>query len=152
MFCQKLQSEFCYLASFRRRIDFCGVGAAGNWNKNHCSGRLEGHHFRLAQSPLWKHAKKNCGSNRCPETTHKVLMHLYQTATSFKSKKWNCAKIGANLNSKIVLTVLYILYCLVLMLTCNSLSFSFHLPSIKRFTELLSPLIHFIKLICSGAF
>ena len=102
MLYQELQSEYCYLAPFGHRIDFRGVGAAGKWNKDHCSGYLKGHHFRLTLSPFWKHAENNGGSDRCPETTYKVLMHLYQTAMSFKSKKWNCANIGANLNSKIV--------------------------------------------------
>ena len=30
MLCQELQSEFCYLAMLRRRVDFRGAGAAGN--------------------------------------------------------------------------------------------------------------------------
>ena len=87
---------------FRRRVDFRGAGAAGNWNKNHCSGHLKGHHCRLPKSPLQKHAEKNGGRNWSPGTTHKILMHLYQSNESFLINKWTYANIATNLNSKIV--------------------------------------------------
>ena len=103
MLCQKLQSEFCYLAPFRRRIDFRGVDAAGNWNQNYCSGHLKRRHLKLAQSPLWKHAEKNGGRNWSPGTTHEILKHLYQTNESFLINKRTYANIATNLNSKIVL-------------------------------------------------
>ena len=102
MLCQELQSEFCYLAMFRRRVDFRGAGAAGNWNKNYCSGHLKGHHCRLPKSPLQKHAEKNGGRNWSPGTTHEILMHLYHSNESFFINKWTYANIATNLNSKIV--------------------------------------------------
>ena len=63
MLCQEMQSEFCYPTPLWRRIDFRGVGAAVDGNKNHCIGHLKGHHFRQPQRPLREHTEKNGGSN-----------------------------------------------------------------------------------------
>ena len=102
MVCQKMRSEFCCFAPFWLRIRFCisGCGQRTEWKTSHrASGVLS---FRHPQSPVWKNAEKNGGSDSCRETTHIIMVPLYPSFMSFAGKKRNYANVGANLNLKIV--------------------------------------------------